>query len=101
MIRSVLLLFLAFLCLENLFYVLFAVQIIRYLYLGKDLEPFLFGLAKAIDYVFAFIIFGVWGHTLSALVYKKNITWAIKFINWMFQDGTHCMVQYEDEFLKA
>lgn len=64
------------------------------------LSKFFEGLALALDYVGAYLIFGVRGHTISALVYHREIKWAIRGINWLFQDELHCEEQYNDEFIK-
>lgn len=65
------------------------------------LSDFFGGLALALDYLGAFLIFGVIGHTISAIVYQRKIVWAIRAINWLFQDGLHCEEQYIKEFLKV
>lgn len=60
-----------------------------------------YNIALHIDYLWASLIFGrsADGHTVSALAYKHKICWAIKTINWMFNDGLHCMNAYEYEFV--
>ena len=60
-----------------------------------------YNIALHIDYLWASLIFGrsADGHTVSALVYKHKIIWAVKSINWMFNDGLHCVSAYEYEFV--
>lgn len=103
MTRAVSLLLLAFISMGVLFIPAFIAQIIRHFFLIRlkpEFSNYLFGLAKAFDYLFAYLIFGVHGHTVSAIVFKKQIGWAIIFIDWLFQDDTHCMKQFLYEFKK-
>ena len=60
-----------------------------------------YNVAVHIDYLWASLIFGKTadGHTVSALVYKHKIMWAIKAINWIFNDPLHCNYAYNVEFI--
>lgn len=101
MIRAVLLLSLAYYCIKWLFLPLLIIQVIRYTVierLREELDEFLHELSVEIDKVFGFLIFGVRNHTVSALVYKKNVVWAIEFIDLIFQEDDHCYKAYMDEF---
>lgn len=58
---------------------------------------FSYNLAKNIDYVGGTLFFNSDGVTISAMVWEKEIHWAINLINWMFQDKTHCLHAWMDE----
>jgi len=103
MTKAVFLLTLAFISMLILFLPLFTIQVARYLWLLRLrslLPQFLFGLAKAFDYLFAYLIFGIFNHTVSALVFKKQIGWAVESINWLFSDDRHCEEQFLLEYKK-
>lgn len=61
---------------------------------------FSFNLAKNIDYVGGTLFFNSDGRTISAMVWEKDIGWAMKLINFMFQDPKHCENAWEAEFKK-
>ena len=70
-----------------------------------DLSSYYFNLAKNIDYVWCSLIFAEDGHTISAICYKrlvegKNIKYlyAVRAINWLFNDERHCFDSYVHEF---
>ena len=67
----------------------------------KVMTEYHYNVAVHVDYLWASLIFGRYadGHTVSALVYKHKIIWAVKTINWMFNDGLHCASAYEYEFV--
>jgi len=107
MTKAVFLLTLAFISMLILFLPLFTIQVARYLWLLRLrplLPKFLFGLAKAFDYLFAYLILGIFNHTVSALVFKKQVGWAINGIDWIFgtffNEPNHCMQQFLYEFKK-
>lgn len=61
---------------------------------------FSFNLAKNIDYVGGTLFFNSDGKTISAMVWEREIVWAIKAINFLFQDKHHCYNAWQDEFYR-
>ena len=70
----------------------------------KQLGKYHLNLATNIDYIWASLLFGTDGHTVSAICYKKSLTndkytKYINAINWVFNDDLHCELAYEYEFI--
>lgn len=71
---------------------------------GKTLGKYYLNLAVNIDYVWGALLFGTDGHTVSAICYKRRMTYTryrkyVRLINWLFDDNTHCKTSYEYEFI--
>ena len=68
-------------------------------------DEYHFNIACNMDYVWGSLIFGrhADGHTVSALVFKYDIPWAIKSIDKIFyfflKEVNHCQIAYADEFI--
>lgn len=92
LVTSTLLLLLAFVSILLIAPIAFPIQIIR----QKNLKIYFFYLALALDYVGATLLFGTTGRTISAIVWDKQILWAIKGIDRIFFIG-HCEKEYKDE----
>lgn len=52
-----------------------------------------------IDVAGCAMIYGIRGHTLSALAFHKQHWWFEYLINILFWDRHHCIKQFEKEFL--
>ena len=100
---NTLLLIIAITITSVMFIPLLLVQSLRY---KDNLGHFHFNLAKNIDYMWASLLFGSDGHTVSAICYKKYIggnnkyKYAVIFIDWLFDDTNHCIESYINEFTK-
>lgn len=98
-IRNFALLLLAVIGIIVLGPIAFFIQLVRKTIQGNMSQYFL-NLATNLDYLGASLIFNTDGNTISAMVYLKEIHWAVKFINWIFQTPTHCMDAYHHEFVE-
>lgn len=98
-IRNFALLLLAVVGIALLGPIAFFVQLVRKIILGNVAQYF-FNLATNLDYLGASLIFNTDGNTISAMVYFKKITWAVNFINWIFQNPSHCEAAHHHEFVE-
>jgi len=102
--REFLLFLVALVITAGIFLIGLVIQTIRYLYKGYDLGDWYFALALSLDYLWATLIYGTIGHTVSAITYKKAIKGdkyhkvQMKIINFLFRDDYHCEKAYEDEY---
>jgi len=95
--RDYALLAIAILLLIVLFPIMFVYQGFRDKY---DMKHFALNLATNIDYVGGTLFFNSDGHTISAMVYDKDVYWAVDGINWLFQDDMHCENAWKYEFIE-
>lgn len=105
LLRNFLLLLLAFISLATLFIPAFIIQTVRHI-VRATVSKFFFGLAISIDYIYGYLLFGVFGLTVSTMTYKYYIEkgkleWFMNFINWIFQDDNHCKNSYYDDLAKG
>lgn len=61
---------------------------------------YIYNIAKNLDYLGGTLLDGTDGHTISANSYHFNISWRMKFINWMFRDKNHCKEAYLYEYIE-
>ena len=86
-----------------LFVPLLVVQSLRR---AGTLSAYHFNLAKNIDYMWGSLLFGVDGHTVSAICYKRSLgnknryKRCVSLINFVFRDAMHCREAYIHEFRK-
>lgn len=66
----------------------------------EKIYSYLYNVGVSIDYLMAAIIFNVKGHTISAIVYKREYWRWVKFVNWLFRDSNHCRTSYEKEYMR-
>jgi hypothetical protein len=102
--REFLLFLVALVITAGIFLIGLVIQTIRYLYKGYDLGDWYFALALSLDDLWATLIYGTVGHTVSAITYKKATKGdkyhkvQMKIINFLFRDDYHCKKAYEDEY---
>ena len=70
----------------------------------KNLGSYHLNLATNIDYMWASLLFGTDGHTISAIIYKRSLDndrykKYVNAINRLFDDDLHCRLAYEYEFV--
>ena len=69
-----------------------------------DLDVFHLGVAVSLDHLWCKMIFGIDGHTVSAVIYKKikegDLSYEkyVKTVNWLFRDKSHCKSAYNFEY---
>lgn len=96
---SIFLILLAFVALSVAWFFIITLGVIYYAIKGK-VVTYVYHVGISIDYLFATMIFGTKGHTVSAIVYKREYWEMVRFVNWLFRDRLHCKDAYEKEFLK-
>lgn len=69
-----------------------------HLFKGASMRKYAFNIALHLDEAGGAMLFNSDDHTISAMVWEKDIKWAIKLIDWVFRDDTHCMRAWEAEF---
>lgn len=78
----------------------FIIQVVRYIARERlELDDYFYKLAISLDYLGATLIFGTRGRTISALVFKKDIKYTVKFVDIIFYDG-RCKEAYIYEINK-
>jgi len=95
--RNILLLILAVVGITTLALPVFVIRISQR---KLRFSNYIYNLAKNIDYLGGTLLDNTDGHTISANSYYFNISWRIKFINWMFQDDNHCKKAYLYEYVE-
>ena len=96
---SLVLIVLGFLFLSISWFFLIFIGAFYYWRRGK-FYSYLYNIGVSIDYLFASILFNSKGHTISAIVYKKELWRSVAFVNWLFRDSAHCRTSFKKEFGK-
>ena len=94
---SGLLIILAFVFL-SVFWVVMVIIGITYYWTKGKVTTYIYNVGVSVDYLLATLIFATKGHTISAIVYKRNYKKSVKFVDWLFRDKTHCKSSYEKEY---
>jgi len=71
----------------------------------NKLGEYHFNLAKNIDYIWASLLFGTDGHTVSAVCFNRSLYNTkykkyVRIIDWLFGDYLHCQSAYDYEFVE-
>lgn len=65
-----------------------------------SMRNYAFNIAYHLDKAGGAMLFNSSGHTISAMVFEKDLRLAIRLIDWMFRDNSHCFKAWRDEFNK-
>jgi len=77
----------------------FAMVVGGFYYWNKEkIYEYLYNVGISIDYLVAAIFFNVRGHTVSAIVYKREYWKWVWLVNWLFRDSDHCRSSFEKEY---
>jgi len=81
-----------------LFIPIFIIGHMIHLLNGASMRGYAYNIALHLDEAGGAMLFNSQDHTISAMVYNKEIDWAIKLIDWIFRDDTHCYNAWKSEF---
>lgn len=81
-----------------LFIPIFIVGHLVHLIKGASMRTYAFNIAYHLDEAGGAMLFNSEDHTISAMVYEKEMLWAVELIDWIFRDTNHCFDAWQSEF---